>query len=366
VLVVFRTDASIQIGTGHVMRCLTLADELTRQGHECRFICREHEGHLGGLIANKGYDLTLLPKPSGNELAATYVNSDDYDLWLGVPWQEDARQTFDAITTWNLDWLVVDHYSLDAEWERTLSSSMCKIMVIDDLANRTHECAILLDQNLGREVSDYDELLPGNCQRLVGPRYALLRPEFSELRERSLLRRQYLEFKRILISLGGVDRTNVTGQVLEALKDSALPPNIELDIIMGAAAPYLDEVRQQAARLPFKSSVSVNVENMAERMCLADLSIGAAGSTSWERCCVGLPSITVMLAENQRPIGEALSNSGVALLADVARIAKDLPRIMKSFQVTTEERKLLTQRSLLVCDGNGVGRVISALKRATS
>ena len=311
--IVFRTDASIQIGTGHVMRCLTLADELTRQGHVCRFICREHEGHLGDLIANKGYNLTLLPEPSGNELAARYGNSDDYALWLGVPWQEDARQTLDAITTWSPDWLVVDHYALDAEWERTLSSTMCKIMVIDDLANRTHECAILLDQNLGREVSDYDELLPVNCQRLVGPRYALLRPEFSELREQSLSRRQHPEFKRILISLGGVDRTNVTGQVLKALEGLALPPNIELDIIMGAAAPYLDEVRQQADRLPFKASVSVNVENMAERMCLADLSIGAAGGTSWERCCLGLPAVLVVLAKNQVEVAEALRASSAAL-----------------------------------------------------
>lgn len=364
--IAFRADASIQIGTGHVMRCLTLADELTRQGHECQFVCREHEGHLGDLIASKGYDLILLPAPSRNELAPRDSNSDDYALWLGVPWQEDARQTLDALTPWKPDWLVVDHYALGAEWERTLANAVSNIMVIDDLANRPHECAMLLDQNLGREASDYDGLLPEGCQRLIGPRYALLRPEFSELRERSLQRRQQPQLKRILISLGGVDRNNVTGQVLEGLADSALPSNIDLDIIMGAAAPYLDEVRQQAARLPHKATVSVNVKDMAERMCLADLSIGAAGSTSWERCCVGLPAITVVLAENQQSIGEALANSGAGLLVDIARISEDLPRIMEVLQVSVEEHKLLTQRSSMVCDGNGVARVISVLKGATS
>lgn len=352
------------IGTGHVMRCLTLADELTRQGHECRFICREHEGHLGELIASKGYHLTLLSVPNGSESDARGCNSDDYKRWLGVSWQEDARQTFAALSGWNPDWLVIDHYALDAEWERVFLDVVRNIMVIDDLANRPHECAMLLDQNLGRDALDYNGLLPEKCQCLIGPRYALLRPEFLELRERSLQRRQYPELNRVLISLGGVDRTDVTGQVLKALGESALSPNIELDIVMGSAAPYLDKVRQQAARLPFKATVSVNVKDMGQRMYLADLSIGAAGSTSWERCCLGLPSITVVLAENQRSIGEALANRGAGILVDIATISEDLRRIMESLQIA--ERKLITKRSSMVCDGNGVGRVISVLKRVAN
>ena len=275
--VAFRADASVEIGTGHVMRCLTLADELARQGNECRFICREHEGHLGDLISSKGYGLRLLPACIDNELNMKNSSSDNYALWLGVPWQEDARQTLEALTPWVPDWLVVDHYALDAKWEQALAKAVGSIMVIDDLANRPHECALLLDQNLGRVESNYDGLLPVDCQRLIGPGYALLRPEFAELRERSLNRRQLRELKRILIFLGGVDRTNVTGGVLDALAESPLPASTELDIVMGAAAPYLDEVREQADRLPYRATVSLNVIDMAERMCLADLSIGAAG-----------------------------------------------------------------------------------------
>ncbi len=366
VRIAFRADASVQIGTGHVMRCLTLADELTRQGHECRFVCREHEGHLGDLIAGKGYGLSLLPAHSDNELDTKDSRSDDYVRWLGVAWQEDARETLDALTSWKPDWLVVDHYALDAAWERALANTVGGIMVIDDLASRPHECALLLDQNLGRVESDYDGLLPDNCQRLIGPGYALLRPEFANLREQSLNRRQQPELKRILISLGGVDRTNVTGQVLDALSESALTVTTELDIIMGAAAPYLDEIRQQAARMPFKATVSAGVTDMAERMCLADLSIGAAGSTSWERCCLGLPAITVVLAENQRLIGEALSENGAGLLVDVDRIREDLPMMVESIMASENECLLLARQAAIVCDGAGVERVVSVLTGVSS
>lgn len=357
--VAFRTDASIQIGTGHVMRCLTLADELARQGHECRFVCREHEGHLGDLIASKGYGLALLPVPSGNELEPRDSNSDDYALWLGVPWQEDARQTLDALTPWKPDWLVVDQYALDAQWERALAKAVSNIMVIDDLANRPHECAMLLDQNLGREASDYDELLPASCQRLIGPRYALLRPEFSELRERSLQRRQQPELTRILISLGGVDRDNVTGQVLDALAEVALRSNVELDIIMGVSAPYLSEIHQQAARLPFKAAVNVDVKDMAERMCLADLSVGAAGGTSWERCCLGLPTVLVVLAENQVGGAIALEASGAALtVRDDGNVKEALASAVVALG-DSSRLKEMSEAAASITDGSGA---ISAVR----
>src|SRR5690606_19758298 len=257
----------------------------------------------------KGYDLTLFPALSGNKPAVNDQNSDNYALWLGVSWQEDARETQVALNQWKPDWLAVDHYALDQEWERALASTVSKIMVIDDLANRTHQCALLLDQNLGRCMSDYDNLLPRNCKRLIGPDFTLLRPEFARLRERSLKRRQHPEVKRILISLGGVDRTNVTGQILDRFAESELPECIELDIVMGAASPHLAEVRQQASQLLFKTTVSASVADMAERMMLADLSIGAVGSTSWERCCLGLPAILMVLAENQKSAAEALKKS---------------------------------------------------------
>lgn len=360
-LVVFRADASIQIGTGHVMRCLTLADELTRQGHECEFVCREHEGHLGDLITSKGFGLTLLAMLKDNTPHPENNGWDNYALWLGVPWQEDARQTLETIAPLKPDWLVVDHYALDAKWERTFASVVSNIMVIDDLANRAHECVLLLDQNLGREALDYDGLLAAGCQRLIGPRYALLRPEFAERREQSLMRRQQPELKRLLISLGGVDRTNVTGQVLEALAESTLPASTELDIIMGATAPYLDEVRQQATRLPFKAMVSVNVKDMAERMCLADLSIGAAGGTSWERGCLGLPAVLMVLAANQIAGAKALEASGAVILIDDAeQVGAILPAVLASLSASVRLKRM-SEAAADITNGNGVFGVVQAM-----
>ncbi len=361
--VVFRTDASVQIGTGHVMRCLTLADELSRQGHDCCFVCRRHQGNLGDLITSKGHGLTLLPACTPKEPRIDKYSSDNYELWLGVTWQEDANQTHDAIAPRQPDWLVVDHYALDAQWERALANAVGNIMVVDDLANRPHECALLLDQNLGRISSDYDGLLPAGCQRLIGPRYALLRPEFAELREQSLKRREQPKLKRILISLGGVDRTNVTGQVIDALSKSTLRPGIELDIIMGAAAPWLDEVRQQAARLPFRAKVSVNVKDMAKRMSLADLSIGAAGGTSWERCCLGLPAVLVILAENQVAGAKALEQSGAALtIGNPEQVGTMLPSLLGSFEGSWLKR--MGEAAADITDGNGVFRAVQAMSAA--
>lgn len=361
-MVVFRADASIQIGTGHVMRCLTLANELTRQSHECVFVCRDQPGNLGDLIISEGHGLALLPAPANRLPQEKDTPSDDYALWLSVPWQEDARQTIEVISPLKPDRLVVDHYALDAQWECTLASAVGDVMVIDDLANRPHACALLLDQNLGRVATDYDGLLPAECKRLIGPGFALIRSEFAALRKQSLERRKDRELKHILISLGGVDRNNVTGKVLEALATSSLPASTELDIIMGAAAPYLHEVRQQATQSPFKATVSVNVTNMAARMCHSDLSIGAAGSTSWERCCMGLPSIIVVLAENQRSIADALSKYKSCLLVDKSRVTDELSGLIEMYAGDAELRLLLTQNAAQICDGGGAERIASAFK----
>ena len=325
VTVAFRADASIRIGTGHVMRCLTLARVLREQGAECTFITRQHQGHLVEMLESEGFPvIRLLAKRNGE---AAEENSADYTSWLGGSPEEDARDCLAAIEGKQLDWLVVDHYALDAGWETRLKPHVGQIMVIDDLANRPHDCALLLDQNLGRSAADYDHLVPDDCVRLIGPKYALLRPEFAELRESSLARRKHPELKRILISLGGVDRTNITGQVLDALSKTTLPADIHLDIVMGSAAPFLDEVRQQVDQLPYRATVNVDVNDMAARMHLADLSIGAAGGTSWERCCLGLPVVLLVLADNQITGAKALEATGAAIVishADAIQAAMSL------------------------------------------
>ncbi len=359
--IAFRADASVQIGTGHIMRCLALADELTREGHQCLFICRDHSGHQGELIESKGYECHLLVNSLATESPVKPGIVDLYAQWLGVPWQQDARQTRELLAPMAVDWLVVDHYALDIGWEQELATFVGRIMVIDDLADRDHECSLLLDQNLGREIKDYKKRVPDNCRLVVGPQYALLRPEFAQLRERSLQRRRYPELKRLLISFGGVDRSNVTGQLLEALVHTDLTSEIELDIIMGGSAPYLQDVRKQAAQLPFQATVSVNVTDMAKRMCLADLSVGAAGSTSWERCCLGLPAMVVILAENQRFIGNALEQSGSALLLDESHLAEQLKKLIRQLIESDTRLSELSENAAKVCDGDGCIRMVAAM-----
>lgn len=347
--VVFRVDASIQIGTGHVMRCLTLADELTHQGHECWFICREHPGHLGDQIICKGNSLTLLPVPADTPLQQKSSAFDGYASWLGVPWQEDAKQTLNAISTLDPDWLVVDHYALDAQWEYTLSSAVDKVMVIDDLANRPHECALLLDQTFGRRAEDYQLWVSDSCQLLCGAKYALLRPEFAELRPYSLQRRSNPELRKLLITMGGVDKDNVTGWVLDALRECELPRDCQVVVVMGATAPWLEVVKQLAARLPWSTEVKVSVDNMAQLMADSDLAIGAAGSTSWERCCLGLPSILITIAENQKTVALNLQKAGAIVCLSDLSDNDILNNALKNLDI-----KALSQKSSHVSSGMGV------------
>lgn len=364
--VVFRTDASVQIGTGHVMRCLTLADEHARKGNQCHFICRNHQGHLGNLITSNGHELTLLPQSTNVDQQVTESKGSPHSDWLGATWEQDAIQTLEILSSMSADWLVVDHYSLAAEWEREVAKEVGRIMVIDDLADRAHQCDMLLDQNLGRDASDYASLVPEGCTQLIGPTYALLRPEFAAARESSLRRRRQPELRRILISLGGVDRTNVTGRILQALVETALPGEMELDIVMGPSAPYLEEVRKQAAQLPFKVTVNVSVSDMADRMSWADLSIGAAGSTSWERCCLGLPSIIVILAENQRLIGEALERNRCALLVHEADTGSHLEGLVQQLIDCGSLLVELAGNAAKICDGLGSSRLVSMMTEGDS
>lgn len=363
--VVFRVDASIQIGTGHVMRCLTMAEALAHKGYDCHFICRDLPGHFGEYISGKGYKLSLLPAPTASSSRLSASVSEDCCRWLGVSWHEDSRQTLGVLTMLKATWLVVDHYALDAKWERTLSNAVTRIMVIDDLANRPHQCALLLDQNLGRLAGHYDGLVPDECRRLVGSRFALLRPEFVAFRPKSLERRKNPKIRRILISLGGVDSTNATSEVLTAIGNSSLPENTVLDIVMGGSAPHLQHVRQQAAELPFKTTVDVNVPNMAERMYLADLSIGAVGSTSWERCCLGVPSILLVVADNQKSAADELRKSGAAVIVDGGEGVRAELDSLLHYDYATQKLQRMIHLSSAMVTGDGCSMVVNKLVEET-
>jgi len=361
VKIAFRADASVRIGTGHVMRCLALADELTGQGHECRFICRELEGHLGGLVASNGYDLTLLPEPSGSELAARNGSSDNYALWLGVPWQEDARQTLDALTRWKPDWLVVDHYALDAEWERTLANAVGNIMVIDDLANRPHECDVLLDQNaLDHSMKErYECLVSDSCNLLLGPKYALLRPEYAEL-AKALPERDGV-ISRVLVFVGGSDPYHLTERYLRALTAPEFE-HLFVDVVIGKNHPspaIVESLVEARSRTRLYSALP----SLAALMVRADLMLGAGGATNWERMCLGLNSVVTSVASNQDEINQMLARKGlIEFLGPADKLADTA--VTQAIENAIQNSELNMKQSATmrgVVDGRGVEYVIREL-----
>ncbi len=351
--VLFRADASLQIGTGHVMRCLTLADALRADGSEISFICRQLEGDLIEFISAKGYQVFTLP--SGNQANIAYTDLDGlaHSHWLGGTQEEDFQACKLLLQQYQPDWLIVDHYALDERWEHELKDGCRKLMVIDDLADRMHCCDLLLDQTCGRKEIDYRPLVPDNCKLLLGSQYALLRPEFAAWREYSLKRRSEPQLKKLLVSLGGADPDNYTGQVLQALTDCQLPEALEIVVVMGPSSPHMDLVKKLAEALPYQTQVVSNVSNMAELMANADLAIGAAGATTWERCCLGLASILIVLADNQKVIAEVVSSNNAALTLDRTQ----LEQLGKSLAEAQERLECLSICSSKVTHGDGLNSV---------
>lgn len=357
----FRVDASVEIGAGHVMRCLSLADHLVRRGHSALFICRAHQGHLGGMIEDRGHRLRLLRAPSNQKSQPPEdAASPPYSHWLGDETAQDALQTLQCIGEEGCAAVVVDHYGIDQEWEIEIRKSISLLFVIDDLANRRHHCDLLLDQNLGRMCGDYRELVPPDCELLIGPTYALLRDDFSKLRESAIKARLFASGRacNVLVTMGAVDADNWTVRVLDALDVAGLPAGSRVEVVLGSTAPWLAEVREHASSMQTPCSVVVNCSDMAVRMASADFSVGAAGSTAWERCCLGVPSVMVLLAENQRVVAESLGAVGAALVVDgLTSTSPDLLTPIRAIASDFEMRRRMSAVAQTVTTGVGAARV---------
>lgn len=347
------------MGTGHVMRCLTLAGGLRARGAECHFICREQLGDLCAEIERQDFLVHRL-RPAANAEQA----SSGYAAWLGATQAEDVRDSLPILTRVNAQWLIVDHYAIDHGWHRIAKKMMSglRILVIDDLANRTHCCDLLLDQNLGRQPLDYAHLVPDACETLLGSRFALIRSEFTEKRAESLRRRQHERPHRVLISMGGTDPGNVTGALLEALKELKSDQPLAFDVILGAHSPWQAEVRASVESMPWPTTLSIGVSDMANWMMRADLAIGAAGGTSWERCCMGLPVVLLILADNQSRGALALEAAGcAALLENNDDLFRTLPLLIKQL-LSGSKLASMSLSASSVCDGQGVKTVIARME----
>ena len=356
--VAIRSDASIEIGTGHIMRCLTLANSIRERGGRCCFICRQHVGNLITQIREKGFDVVELPVH--DEFPSSERDPQPHVGWLGVSWNTDVVETINAIEG-KVDWLIVDHYSIDKKWENEVRKVCRRLMVIDDLADRPHDCDLFLDQNFGREKKAYNDLLPMKCTTFIGAKYALLRSEFSEYREYSLKRRRQGQIKAILISMGGVDKKNTTSKVLDVLNRILLPQDIKINVVRGVHSPWLEHVKEKAADMLFETKVLVNVENMAELMAESDLAIGGAGTSTWERCCLGLPSIIIIQAQNQREGAFKMNEIGAALLVrDIDNLSTEMSMKINAL-MNKQELIAMQDACLKVTEGRGVYDIVAAL-----
>lgn len=361
-VIAFRVDASERMGSGHVMRCLTLADALRERGRDCLFICRDHPAHLGGVIAERGHRLALLPLAEPADISTA---RDGYAAWLGGTQDEDAAATLAALAGERAEWIVVDHYALDADWEAAVAAHCDHLMVVDDLANHAHRCDLLLDQTFGRDSEAYTSLTPAAARRLCGAEFALLRPSFAALREASLDRRAaHGRVAQILVTLGGADADNVTGAVLDALESAGLPGDCRVKLVIGWQSPWAADVRQRADAASFAVEVLQGVADMAPLMAESDFAIGAAGSSSWERCCLGLPTVMVVLADNQRMIAEELAASGAATVVSADRLDVELAAQVSALLNDAPARRAMSARAAAIVDGRGTGRVVDAMELA--
>ena len=407
--VIFRADASSDLGGGHIYRCLTLADTLQQMAVErnrIHFICRELPGHLAALIEQRGFSVTLLPgatntlDQSSVTLLPGATNTLDQSSVTLLPGSTNtldqssvtllpgATNTLDqssvtllpgatnmldqsadafacravlyqrAQTLGPISWLIVDHYQLDHTWQRILSPLSAQLAVIDDLANRHHLCDLLFDQSLNRSKADYLPWLTSRCHKVItGAQQALLRPQFMALRDTAKQQRANTTAVRcVLVAMGATDPDNVTQQVLSQLQCQPKAQQWRIDVVLTDQAKHLGTLKNWLARQTTAMSVQlhVNVSDMANLILKADIAIAAAGTSMLERCCLGLPSVLVCLADNQRHIANAVrqNQSAIAVL-DKDQLDDQLPQTLENFTRHLASYQQIAAKAFAICNGDG-------------
>lgn len=347
-VVAVRADSSHQIGSGHVTRCLTLADELRQRGKDVFFICCELPGNISTLIENRGYGvLRFEPAPTG-QMAA---------------WEYDAQQTGFILTkqSWWPVWLIVDHYALDHKWESKIRSWVSKIMVIDDLANRPHDCDLLLDQTFGQDRERYEGLISERCQALCGTSYTLLRPEFAQIRNSGSQYDRLDEKPVIHVFFGRMDHANYTARFARLLLTEFR--RVKIKILVGSGYQGTGELRELSKDFGGRIRWDQEVTNVAAHMAECTLAFGAPGMATWERACLGLPAAYLAVAENQAVILESLSKKGFCYYLGSAESISDQELVYRFGEFLDNMRQLRSIREVCLAnvDGKGTERVVATL-----
>lgn len=355
--VVIRVDASVNIGSGHVMRCLTLADALKKVGFDISFAMRPQPGDLCDFVETRGFEVVDMSIPHN---WSEPDDSSDYEAWLQMSEEDDAQNFIELIR--EVDIVIVDHYGINLGWEKRIKSELnCNLMAVDDLL-RPHDADLVLDQNLGRTSKDYVNKVPKGCVILAGTQFALLNERFAILHKGALQRSNPASMKeqKLLISMGGIDKPNSTLKILQALSRRA--EKINTTVLLSKNSPNYDSVSSFCANnkgwvnhIPFTN-------DMASLMLEHTLAIGAPGATSWERACMGLPSIVVPLAENQRDIGKSLSQHAATLTLEVDELPDQLNKKLHSLISCSSTMR---QSNFNICDGWGSYRVSKIMLQLT-
>lgn len=321
------------------MRCLAIAQALRAAGGEAIFAMRDLGGGFVDMAAQAGFATKILGIGPATEI-------------------DDAAQTAAAIGA--VDWIVADNYALARDWERALRVKAGRIAAFADRDARAHDADLLIDPNLGAAAADYSGRVPARCEILTGPAYAPLRAQFATARGADPVRR--LGLRRLLICMGGADPANATAMAVEGALRARKAADFEIEIVLGGANPHRASI--EALCVGHRNiEIVVAVDDMARRMARADLFVGSGGSMSWERATLGLPGITVAIADNQTPLGEALARAGADLYLGPAETMRvdDFAAAIAAFARTPALLEGHSARILPICDGGGAGRIAAAL-----
>jgi UDP-2,4-diacetamido-2,4,6-trideoxy-beta-L-altropyranose hydrolase len=356
--IIFRVDSSLQIGTGHLQRCITLAHKLIQEGAIISFICRDLPGNAIFLLKKYHFSVKILSHSA--PLLEDYSTQCTHQAFLQVSQQVDLNQTLEAIGSEKIDWLIVDHYALDAFWEKQLKTKCSRILVIDDLADRAHDCDLLLDQNYyPNPTIRYHSLIPKQCHQLSGPHYSLLRNEFSILHEK--INRKIKKIERITVFFGGSDFNNATEKTLNALKKINLN-KIQIHALIGVLNPWIETIKNIVLNEK-NFFLHTYMDSMAEWLASSDLAIGAGGATLLERCCLGVPSLVLSCAANQEKIAEIAAHKGLIYYLGPDLIINEKAIINATQQCIEHpiDLKKMSLKGMALVDGKGAFRVTQYL-----
>lgn len=290
--ILIRADSSLNIGTGHITRCLTLGFHLKKLGLNVAFVSRILDGNIISLVEEKQFKVIKLSSPMGP------IEGSQYDKMRGVPIQTEINEIQNVLDLEIPDWVIVDHYGLDITWEKSIRNRGVKLLSLDDLL-RNHNCNALLDQNYHSKRTTYNHLLPSTSKIFVGPEYALLNPDFMKLPHR---KRNFEKIQNILVFFGGTDPN---GETLKFIRGTTNLTQFNFEIVIGKNNPFLEEIKNTCSGLP-NFNLHIQIDTMAKLINNSDLYFGSGGTITWERCSLGLPGICVSVAENQSEVSRIL------------------------------------------------------------